>query len=245
MFFDSGFLRHFQVSDERFCGKARRLCLFLLVDSCSGAISTSQTVLKLPMSKFSNRMRAIGIAVAAIGGASQRSAPATYLLPSGRTASVKSPTGWGPGPGSSCFGEFRSTVEKRKDHQIGKDGEAPVRDSVQAIAVVPALLGVDRLIRTARRESKESPRAHHEREDGEEEPFGPPRVLSGDLQQGQRYAESLERETLVLYGELADLDRGGECWVIESFIGCPCSEVAGYIDPKTGQLMSVWIMPEG
>ena len=55
----------------------------------------------------------------------------------------------------------------------------------------------------------------------------------------------LERETLVLYGELADLDRGGECWVIESFIGCPCSEVAGYIDPKTGQLMFVWIMPEG
>ena len=54
-----------------------------------------------------------------------------------------------------------------------------------------------------------------------------------------------ERGTLVLYGELADLDRDGEAWVIESFTGCPCSEVAGCVDPKTGRLMFVWIMPEG
>jgi len=54
-----------------------------------------------------------------------------------------------------------------------------------------------------------------------------------------------ERETLILYGALSDLDREGEGWVIESFNGCPCSEVAGYVDAKTGRLLLVWIMPEG
>jgi len=54
-----------------------------------------------------------------------------------------------------------------------------------------------------------------------------------------------ERETLVLHGALPDLNREGECWVIESFTGCPCSEIAGYVDAKTGRLVFVWVMPEG
>jgi hypothetical protein len=54
-----------------------------------------------------------------------------------------------------------------------------------------------------------------------------------------------ERKTLILHGALVDIDKAGECWVIESFTGCPCSEVAAYLDAKTGQLMFVWIMPEG
>lgn len=54
-----------------------------------------------------------------------------------------------------------------------------------------------------------------------------------------------ERQSLILFGSLGDLDRAGECWVIESFIGCPCSEVSGIVDAKTGQLIFVWIMPEG
>jgi hypothetical protein len=54
-----------------------------------------------------------------------------------------------------------------------------------------------------------------------------------------------ERKTLVLYGALADLDRVGECWVVESFAGCPCSEVSGMIDARNGQLIFVWVMPEG
>jgi hypothetical protein len=54
-----------------------------------------------------------------------------------------------------------------------------------------------------------------------------------------------EQQTLILYGDLADLDREGEVWMIESFMGCPCSEVAGYVDAKTGRLIFVWVMPEG
>jgi hypothetical protein len=54
-----------------------------------------------------------------------------------------------------------------------------------------------------------------------------------------------ERESLILYGVPGDLDRAGECWVIESFNGCPCSEVSGCIDAKTGELIFVWVMPEG
>jgi hypothetical protein len=54
-----------------------------------------------------------------------------------------------------------------------------------------------------------------------------------------------ERERLILYGVPGDLDRAGECWVIESFTGCPCSEVSGCIDAKTGELIFVWVMPEG
>jgi len=54
-----------------------------------------------------------------------------------------------------------------------------------------------------------------------------------------------ERETLILYGAIPDLNREGECWVIQSFTGCPCSEVAGYVDAKSGRLVFVWIMPEG
>ena len=54
-----------------------------------------------------------------------------------------------------------------------------------------------------------------------------------------------ERESLILYGVPEDLDRAGQCWVIESFAGCPCSEVSGCIDAKTGELVFVWVMPEG
>jgi hypothetical protein len=54
-----------------------------------------------------------------------------------------------------------------------------------------------------------------------------------------------ERKSLILHGALSGLDRAGECWVIESFTACPCSEVSGIIDAKTGQLIFVWIMPEG
>jgi hypothetical protein len=54
-----------------------------------------------------------------------------------------------------------------------------------------------------------------------------------------------ERESLILYGVPGDLDRAGECWVIESFSSCPCSEVSGCIDAKTGGLIFVWVMPEG
>ena len=54
-----------------------------------------------------------------------------------------------------------------------------------------------------------------------------------------------ERESLILYGVPEDLDKAGQCWVIESFAGCPCSEVSGCIDAKTGELVFVWVMPEG
>jgi hypothetical protein len=54
-----------------------------------------------------------------------------------------------------------------------------------------------------------------------------------------------ERERLILYGVPGDLDRAGKCWVIESVTGCPCSEISGCIDAKTGELIFVWVMPEG
>ena len=54
-----------------------------------------------------------------------------------------------------------------------------------------------------------------------------------------------EQKKLILYGRLAELDREGEGWVIESLSGCPCSEIAGCIDVTSGRLIFVWIMPEG
>ena len=54
-----------------------------------------------------------------------------------------------------------------------------------------------------------------------------------------------ERKKLILYGSLADLRQEGECWAIESFGNGMTSEIAGYIDVKSGKLVFLWLIPEG
>jgi hypothetical protein len=55
----------------------------------------------------------------------------------------------------------------------------------------------------------------------------------------------VERRKLILYGSPADLNREGEGWVVESSSGCPCGEIAGCVDAKSGRLIFVWLVPEG
>jgi hypothetical protein len=54
-----------------------------------------------------------------------------------------------------------------------------------------------------------------------------------------------EQRKLILYGRLADLNREGECWLVQSSSGCPCGEIAGCVDAKSGRLIFVWMVPEG
>ena len=53
-----------------------------------------------------------------------------------------------------------------------------------------------------------------------------------------------ERQKLIFHGSLKDLDQDGQCWAVGSF-GNRKSEVAGYLDPNTGKVLFVWMIPEG
>jgi hypothetical protein len=53
-----------------------------------------------------------------------------------------------------------------------------------------------------------------------------------------------ERKTLILLGKIADLKRDGECWEVMTF-GNLGNGLEGYLDPKTGRLVMLWIVPEG
>jgi hypothetical protein len=53
-----------------------------------------------------------------------------------------------------------------------------------------------------------------------------------------------ERKTLILVGKIANLKRDGECWEVMIF-GNIGNGLEGYLDPKTGRLIILWIVPEG
>lgn len=53
-----------------------------------------------------------------------------------------------------------------------------------------------------------------------------------------------ERRTRVLYGTPEVLPREGACWSVASFGGCG-SELRACLDPKMGEVVVVWIAPEG
>lgn len=53
-----------------------------------------------------------------------------------------------------------------------------------------------------------------------------------------------ERKNLILKGEISDLLRAGQCWLIQSFGGFG-SEVCGYMTEDTKELVLFWIVPEG
>ncbi len=53
-----------------------------------------------------------------------------------------------------------------------------------------------------------------------------------------------ERQTLILKGQIPELKREGTCWLVESFGGLG-AEISGYIDPKSKELILLWIVPEG
>lgn len=54
----------------------------------------------------------------------------------------------------------------------------------------------------------------------------------------------VERRTLVLYGTPEALPREGACWSVSSF-GGRGSELRGCLDPQTGDVVVIWIAPEG
>jgi len=59
--------------------------------------------------------------------------------------------------------------------------------------------------------------------------------------------ERINREAsfdFVAYGDLAALDRDGECWRV-MYEGGMKLEAIGYLDPATGRLLLVWRIPEG
>jgi hypothetical protein len=53
-----------------------------------------------------------------------------------------------------------------------------------------------------------------------------------------------ERTDLVFFSAIAALDRDGDCWEVEVPTGA-FNEILGYLDPKTGALLCVWLVPEG
>ena len=54
-----------------------------------------------------------------------------------------------------------------------------------------------------------------------------------------------ERQQLILSGEIDDLrNQSGDCWEIMT-IGGIGSGIEGYIDAATGELLVLWIVPEG
>ncbi len=53
-----------------------------------------------------------------------------------------------------------------------------------------------------------------------------------------------ERRTLLLYGTPEALPREGSCWSVSSFGGFS-GELRGCLDPQTGDVVVVWIAPEG
>lgn len=185
------------------------------------------------MSKFSNLMTATGLAVAVIAGAGRRATPASLKSPappSGRAQTVlKNFVNDGKAQGSSDR----------------KDKEAPVKDAAQAIASFQHYWEstvLDGLREGSRRKLLARTMSERVQQKTLSARLVPYREIYNRVKDT---LTPLDRENLILYGKATDLDRGGECWLIESFTGCPCSELAGSIDPKTGQLMFVWIMPEG
>jgi hypothetical protein len=53
-----------------------------------------------------------------------------------------------------------------------------------------------------------------------------------------------EKKDLILHGTLQDLRRQGDCWAIET-TGSRGNELAGYLDARTGELVFLWLIPEG
>lgn len=49
---------------------------------------------------------------------------------------------------------------------------------------------------------------------------------------------------LVLFSALSALDRAGDCWEVKVPTG-RFNEILGYLDPETGALVFVWLVPEG
>jgi hypothetical protein len=59
--------------------------------------------------------------------------------------------------------------------------------------------------------------------------------------------ERINRETsfdFVVFGDLAALDRDGDCWRV-MYEGGMKLEAIGYLDPAAGRLLLVWRVPEG
>jgi hypothetical protein len=59
--------------------------------------------------------------------------------------------------------------------------------------------------------------------------------------------ERINREAsfdFVVYGDLAALDRDGDCWRV-MYEGGMKLEAIGYLDPAAGRLLLVWRVPEG
>ncbi len=52
-----------------------------------------------------------------------------------------------------------------------------------------------------------------------------------------------ERSLLVLFASIDALDIPDACWAVQ--VGGHFNEVLGYLDPKTGALVMVWLVPEG
>lgn len=53
-----------------------------------------------------------------------------------------------------------------------------------------------------------------------------------------------EKESLILHGRITDLQRDGDCWEILSSGGI-LNEIAATLWPDTGELILLWIIPEG
>jgi hypothetical protein len=184
--------------------------------------------------------------VFAVVAVTERASQGSLLTPLGGTLIIESPNGRDPGRFSNDRSPNDAERSPCTDRNEAVLRNIPVNDAEQAIAlfqcywesIVLSGLRDESQQKTLARTMTERVRTR--------------KTLSGRLASYReihhRVDDTLtpsERKTLILYGALADLDRTGECWVIESFAGCPCSEVAGYIDAKTGRLMFVWLMPEG
>jgi len=52
-----------------------------------------------------------------------------------------------------------------------------------------------------------------------------------------------ERKTLILHGNISDLEGPGSCWTVETHGGFG-NELCAYVDTR-GELIFVWIVPEG
>ena len=193
------------------------------------------------MWKLSNLISVTGLVFAVVAGISRETAHGYSPAPPDRTISVESP---------NRRYLVRFSAERSENDAAGKLWGAitirDVRDAEQAIVLFQSYW--EPIVLAEMRD--ESPKKILARTMTER--VQTRKKLSARLASSREVYDRVnstlslsERKTLILYGALVDIDRAGECWVIESFTGCPCSEVAGYLDAKTGQLMFVWIMPEG
>ena len=53
-----------------------------------------------------------------------------------------------------------------------------------------------------------------------------------------------EQAMLILHGKFADLAKDGDCWSVTNF-GDFGNGLEGYLDAKTGNLVFLWVRPEG